>query len=682
MTAPAESTTKPGTSLVRRLTESARRGLALVRKSTRKLEPIYPATPFDDWTYGDVEDELGDVLQNQRIDQTAREERRVQIVAGEAFYPQPRRFQDPIVINRAFFEGDHWQEGSGWVGPHPKTGEIGYDDAMREIALAFTSKNVVREVVLRHAAGVVGNVPQWSFVPKRPLADDEQPNTDEQAAIKLATELMTNWLKGRKAHKTLFDAVCTTLFAERGPLRLYVPPGWVQENADGSTTIVAKTIADGLKIIWPDHPKPEHAAVIEDEDTKLECGVRLYESDVDNDEKDEACAELTYLDQYGRTVLRHVDDGDDDDADDGFDVRIELDMGGRLTMFEMHRNAIVTPQVQQHQRALNLALSVLPRTIVTAGFLERVLLNAQMPGTWEVDVSGRKTGRFIPGKIKFGAGTTVALSGLEVGEDEQGNAKVVTPDVKWRDPVDPKGTIAAAAAHYMAILEEVRQLHAIMSGDSNISGKSREEARKEFLQTLIESEPEAEAAWTFLLEGPLALAEAFAGTPGKLTNLIRAQVDCRLDTGPLSKDELDALVAQIGKTRSQETIMAMVGVDDVAAELAKMSKDPASVAALKLAQGTAMVQLTTAGASLIGAAKAVGISAEDAKALLDGQEFEQQPTAPNTPTPRKRLAPGQNEPTQEPKTKPNEPATGGGTGGGTRGDVRQTSASGSSGGGE
>jgi hypothetical protein len=134
----------------------------------------------------------------------------------------------------------------------------------------------------------------------------------------------------------------------------------------------------------------------------------------------------------------------------------------------------------------------------------------------------------------------------------------------------------------------------------------------------------------------LAMAEALAQKPGQYTKTIRCQASCRLDTGTLAPDERTAIEASIGKTLSRETAMALVGVEDIDAEMARIAADPLSRAALATAVGTALLALTTPGASLEGAATFMGIEPEDMKKLLTAPDPPPPPvTVPPVPPPPK-----------------------------------------------
>ncbi len=614
-----------------RRTLLARAAAALRRAAGREIAgEILPDSPFVEWTFEDAEAAVDKALEEQTIDTSDQAAAGIQPVQGEANFRPPRARQDPIAINRAFFEGDHWQNGSGYIGPHPQPQDVGYNDTMAEIANIFTSQNAVREVTIRHTLGVLGKAFRWSFVPRRDVGEEKATN-EEQAAIDEATGILRRWLLARKVPTLLRDAVETLLLAERSAVRLHVPAGLARKNAAGESIVSAKSIEEALAKIWPEHPTPETSAVAVDDDTKLEAGVVLYESENDAGEAEEY-AWLCFLDQVGETVIKIINadeessssssssisssasdmpaDGAEEPAPTQASIQPKgLPLGGRLTMFEMRRPALITPQVQQNQRALNFALTMVPRNVTTGGFLERLLLDAQAPGHWEVK-DGVRTGKFIPEKLQVGAGTTNFFEGV-TWQDEKGDTHHAEPSAVFREPVKPDASLTAKDSHYRAILAETGQLHVVISGDATASAVARIQARSEFLATLLLTQPEIEAAIRWILETALALAEAIAGTPGKYTNVVRAQVAVKLDAGPLTPEERGAIESSIGKTISQETAMLLLGVDDVDAEKAKMAGEPLARATLGKAIGDALTSLTSPGATLAGAAAFLGLEAED-----------------------------------------------------------------------
>lgn len=514
-----------------------------------------------------------------------------------------------IETNELFVDGDHWQDSDGWVGPHPQPGDDGFDETMTEIEKAFTSRNVISEVVERHTSFVLGKEPRWSLVPRRPLKEDEEPSNEEQTLIDEAEAALTMWWDERKLHAVLQNLVRQVLWAERSAFRLYVPSGMLtrREAAQGRTVTVVRAtkLEEALAKLWPDHPSYDQSTVVEDPDTKLLCGVFLYSGNVDGSIDS---AELSYV-LGEQTVIRQV--GETDDRE------FRLNLGRRLPMYEITRPLLITEQIQRAQRALNLACSMLPRNVVTGGFLERVLLNAQMPGHWEKDTDGNPT-RFVPEAFATGAGTTAFVSGIEV-TDELGKRSLTSPDVKWREPIPVDASIAAKQEHYKDILEEAKQGHIIAGTDSKLGWKSREQLRADSDKALQLTRTPTESAGRWLLETALAMAEAFMGQPGKYTGKLRAEFMCLASSGPISMDEAkDNRDASNGGYLARATAMERNGVDDVDAELSRINNEVGARIDLAVKQAEALLKLTQAGASLAGAARYMGIDEERARLLLAG----------------------------------------------------------------
>ena len=620
-----------------------------------KLSPRRALTsPFETWGYEKADQIIAETFEAQTIDISRSSGPYISPSIGSAISLPRRSFTNPIVVNRAFFQGDHWQNGDGWIGPHPDLNDAGYDVGMQEIALIFTSKNVVREATIRHALGVIGRTIQWGFTPIRELnlEGGETPTTEELTAVREATKLMRPWLTARKVSSLMRDAVCTLLLSERASVILIVPPGLAVEGPGGKLLVVADSIEEALGLIWPKHPLPDNATVVVDADTQLAAGVWRYlafqndapaalaEGSADTrpiTEKEQAdYASLCYIGADGKTVTRIFRDGEEEAYTES-----EMDLGGRIPMFEMHRAALITTQVQQGQRALNLAESMIPRTAVTAGFLERLLIDAQMPGDPEVDADGNKTGRWIEKPFFVGAGTTNVVQSTEY-VDEEGKVRRANAHMIYREPIPATGPIAASDKHYRSILDETGQLHVVMAGDSNPSGTSRVNARIEYLSTLQLTQSEVEELFRFIVDTTLAMAEALAEKPGHYTSLIRCQASCRLDTGPISPQERTALEASIGKTLSQETAMMLLGIEDIEAERIRMSIDPYARATLGKQVGDALTALTTPGATLEGAATFIGVTPEMLAKLLTGGQLTAPTLAPTEKSPGSPTAPGTN----------------------------------------
>ncbi|HEU5099214.1 MAG TPA: hypothetical protein VFU22_09355, partial [Roseiflexaceae bacterium] len=389
----------------------------------------------------------------------------------------------------------------------------------------------------------------------------------EQALIDEAAAVLTEWWDERGIHTLLQETVATLLLGKRAVLRLFVPRGALQAGR-----VPQRALRDALFTIYAHQPDVTGATLLTDPVTQQQAGVHLYtETELLEPSTGETRAEITAIDEQGRTVLRIL--GNDNQATEEADP---LQLGGKLLLHELKRPLLITEQVRSNQRQLNLAKTMLGRNVVQGGFLERIILNGQVPGEWVDDPSAADGKRFVPKPFKVGAGTTNFIAGATY-QDADGNTQIANPSVVYRDPVSVDTFVATDRTAYQSILEETHQVHALISGDATASGESRKQARADFEQDLLKTKAQVDRAVRWLLETALALAAQFSGQPGRYASL-RATCECRLDTGPLSADELRLNQELSGGKQiySQETAMSRSGVEDTDAEKARIAADQAT----------------------------------------------------------------------------------------------------------
>jgi hypothetical protein len=459
-----------------------------------------------------------------------------------------------MTANRRYYDGDHWQQGAGWIGPMPTETSAEAVQIIAQIQRGFVSKNAIRETVLRHLAGVIGHEPRWSLSLRRALADGEEPTAEEQELIQEAEALLREWWDWRGIHQIISRAVVNLLLSGRAPLRLFVPDA----NRDDETGDVPTIpLPDAVWYVWCEALSPAQATVFTDASTMADAGVYQYTPVDLAGVQQSQVTELTYLDDGGQTVLRVLQGSTE------ADTRLPLD--GGLLLYEMEAEALIGEQVRQQQKLLNLARTMLARNVVVGGFLERVFLNAQMPGSWSRDDStGQET--FTAEQPVIGPGTTNYAVGVPVFDDAGNVTGYTTPSVVYRDPVPVTTFEETSRSAYRGILEETRQVHALLSGDAAPSGESRRQALFDFVLSLMDTASEVEEALRWLLETTLNFAATFAGEPARFTGL-RASVTCRIDAGPISEADMSALVDVVGaRLMSRRTAMARLGVDDPDAE--------------------------------------------------------------------------------------------------------------------
>ncbi len=485
------------------------------------------------------------------------------------------RFTKETQINIGLLNGDHWQDGDLWTGPRPGVNDPLMGIKMAAIQNAYVSRNVVSETVDRHTAGVLGRELHWGFTVTRPMepvealdpisgetiTEDGTPNDDEVALIREAELLLVEWWDKREIPEILQNMLDGALCAKRSPLRLYVPPGLRDEQGN----LPGAPIDECLNYIWLQHlgtdedtlnQKVPSATVYMDKNTKRDVGIFVYEHEKAEGEegKAEQQGELSYLDDDGFTVLRMV--SNDGNILDPF----KMPLGGRLTIYEMTRKWMVTPQVVSQQKSLNKTLTMQDRNNDLAGFLERTYLNVKWPTTTDP-----VTGKEVPAAMYTGPGAMNILQGSE-WTDDQGNMHVANPSVVYRDPVSPDTFITSANAIYLAMLSETQQLHYASAGDAIVTGESRKQAREAFKTALQISGGKVESAVRWILETTLAMASFFAGQPNRFEGL-RAYAQTRLDLGPLSADDM-RVAAEMWERGvwKLETAQSATGIEDVDAE--------------------------------------------------------------------------------------------------------------------
>jgi len=448
--------------------------------------------------------------------------------------------------NVLLYDGDHWGDGRFWVGP-----TLADPVEMAKVQKALVSKNVVKEVCQRHTAGVVGKEPRWSVGLRRSLKEGSAPTPEEQMRIDMAEAILTEWWDERRGHQILQEATIKLLLSSRAVLRLFIPSGLLVDGAIvipdvSDTTQALQTALDHLFL----HVTELHqAAVAVDKTTMRPTAIYVYK-----DDSGKEFMELAYIEGKD-TVLRVIEAGK---AEVEEVYRFPFD--GKLPLYQMNRDLLITPQVRQQQCLLNEALTMLGRNVVIGGFLERIILNADPPGQWVVDpVTQERT--FVPGSIRLGPGTTNYIGGaVVVGED--GKTTVANPSVVYRDPVEVKTFIDTIDTAYRGMLEETHQVHAVQTGAFNISGESRIQARADYGSSLNPTKTDIDRAGRWLLEALLAKSSALAGLPGYFADL-RVTFECQLDLGPIPADQQQQVVVQYEKELlDQPTAMIRLGTAD------------------------------------------------------------------------------------------------------------------------
>jgi hypothetical protein len=509
----------------------------------------------------------------------------------------------------AMYHGDHWIGGWGWAGPIPFSADsssvasaAGESYLWSRIATGFVSRNVLKEIVDRHVNGVLARLPKWTLMPVGAATGDEEMDEATKALIAEASAFLRDWIAARGVHRLLRRYLTDLLMpVGRGCFRFFVPPGLASELS-GTSAIrqlnVGDTVGEALQRIYLEKPDVTESAVITDPDTQRQVGIRLIAK------PDRAI--LTFLDQDGeRTFTRTVNN-------EGGTAGVSYDLGGRLLMFQGVREPLVTRQFLQMQRALNFAESVIPRTNETAGFLQRIITNAQLRGTWTTLEDG--TLKFNPdpnAEPVFGAGVTNFISG-QVLEDDDGKFSQATPGVHIQEPVTPTGVMESSRHFRRGMHLEGHQAHMIEE-----SGMPPELARQEYGLSLLDSAIPVCDAFNWILGTGLAFGEALRGEEGRYTEQLRATCTAFVNVGPVPPEEKTAMIAAFEKAvLARESVQeSAFNVEDVDAENDRIASQPGSAIDVVIRQMNAVKLGTEAGMSVEQAALAAGFSEEQAAAM-------------------------------------------------------------------
>jgi hypothetical protein len=228
-------------------------------------------------------------------------------------------------INKAYYDGDHWQDGKGWAGPIPEQTSKDYQKVYDLIKRTFVSRNCVAEVTNRHVAGVTGREPTWNLVPRRALKPTETPTEEEQKLIDEADAALTEWWDERGLYEAFQDAITSALLAGRGGLRMYIPPGLVangivlddkqiaelegvelDDDDDPTDDPLDSPLSLALDSIYVHHPEPDTMALVTDATTMEQMAIYAF-----RDENGKRHGEIAYKQSRRRrapTIIAELDD--------------------------------------------------------------------------------------------------------------------------------------------------------------------------------------------------------------------------------------------------------------------------------------------------------------------------------------------------------------------------------------
>lgn len=499
---------------------------------------------------------------------------------------QGRRTADAIA-NSEFHKGNHWQDGKGWIGAKPIFGN-GFNQTMNQIREGFVSENVIKEIDDRHVGGILGREPLWGFVPQKSAspravsrrkrfsklfnvvfdaidtAKDFLGKSVNQLAQE-ADEALTVWWDQAKPREKMKKALTTCLNEEKVLLRFFVPRGLYDKNM---LVPIQRDLTAALSLLHLDVITSDMGGVFIDEETQKPFAVFVYKVE------EITCVELSYVNDLGETILQVLSENPALVVEP-----IAYPLQGRLWMYELSRPALITEQIRSEQRALNLTKTMMMRNVNLAGNLERVIMNAEKPKRKirvadSTQASGYRE-ETIDSEFLAGPGAVIGLTGLLIRDNEGRIIGRANPNISYHDPVQIDTFVGTRAECRESMLGQAQQLHIMISGDSTVSGRSREQARAEFRGSLQDSKDPLDDAGRWTLETGLRIGAQFCNRVNDFADL-RCVFDCRIEDGPVSPEERSANREDVkAGLLSKESAMSKNGVEDTDGEKTKIAEDRA-----------------------------------------------------------------------------------------------------------
>lgn len=456
---------------------------------------------------------------------------------------------------RKFFDGDHWQGERGYAGTLPPPGYRDREVIVENIRKEFTFENIIFEAADTHAGGVLGNEPTWDFARQRKRQNVRR---EDSALFNLGETLTAHWDE-RELLQTLTKTAEGLALEGLAVLHLYFPQGLLGE---GGTLPDGLTLADALDYLYCEVLAADVAGVFTDPASKKKIGVYLFE---EGDEAKVKKADICYLDENKKTVLRRLTEGVEGSENFG-----PYDLGGRLFLHQLERPALITDAVQSLQRSLNLTRTNKTRNVSQAGNRSRDVINAQAPRKQSATGPAQKNeGVEEVGAYKATPGHVNMLFGLPLRNDAGKIIGYTQPQVNVTEPVPVDTFVKSRDDDYAAILGQCFMLHKLISGDATASGKSREQARKEYERSLKKTAVVIDAAGRWLLETELRMAAELAKDFS--VRDLRAVFECQIEKVPVSGDERQQNREDVKEgLMSPETAMSRNGIQDTGAEVVKI----------------------------------------------------------------------------------------------------------------
>ena len=423
-----------------------------------------------------------------------------------------------------YYNGNHFRF---WVGSRPDYNDI---EVWREIERIFTSENIIGECIDRQVNTVVGKEPEI-LIDNKPLEDSSQ---------------MQGWLDFMHQNyqlskntddSSVFHVIIKNLCI-RGIayVRLFTPLRYANSS-------------NPLQRVFIHSPHPDNVSLKYDDDGILDSIDYYTEDTIEHQEQnpETGMLDITVYDRKNNNSVIQ---------------EFNLDLNGGWTIYKIQSTSLITPSAKQLQNNINLVLTMMGRNTIQAGFLERLLLNAQTPGNFVEDSDGEL--RFQPDESGFQTGASAVnyVQGLPSSGDPQQPEGYEKPEVVFRDPVSVETFERALNLLKLSLYNKFNQGHVLANVNPEMSGISREQSRHEFVLSTVQLTNKVNSALSAALTTVYKMISGRNGT---------VKVEFKPEPGVLDPESRKAILSEYqAGVVSHHTTLQRLNVGEPTEELEKL----------------------------------------------------------------------------------------------------------------
>ena len=472
--------------------------------------------------------------------------------------PRDRKFEE----NWDLYNGEHFKY---WVGSFPSEKHPNREKLIAELKKAFVFANLVKEVANRHVDALISEAPDITAKPRNAPTTDaitEGEETTDPVAYD-AENTIREWLETQTTLtisdydddvNPLTQAVVKMVVGGKGYLRLFSRKRY-QKSPNLNQRVSLHC------------PENSAIAMVYDDEGSLEAIEYLFDNGkIERQVLDPETGILNFTIYDSREAQLS-------DRPSTIEPPYSLDLNYNWSIFALNATPIITDSVITLQNSINLVLTMLGRNVVTAGFLERLLLNAQSPGSFKEDAQGDLQFVADPNGFSTGAGSVGWVSGLPIG-DPRNPEGYTTPEAVFREPVAVDSFEKSLEIFTRRLYHETGQGHILTQGDGSISGVSRIQLSQDFRSTIRRHCQAVESILNNMFYSAIMMLSHLDGEKTDKFKSVTITTKLRLSDHLASPEEIaqirDNFTAGI---MSHPTTLGLLGIDDVQVELDMLAEE-------------------------------------------------------------------------------------------------------------